>query len=105
VRSWRLALAPPFCVEDGVPDVPDGLVQFVDGVPDLAGSAVLADQSLLTRKWTSGPELAPPQVSALPDVSASDRASLLITPGGCLDPSGPAEGRSLGWLPRRQPGP
>ena len=38
----------PFCgpvaIEDGLPDVPDGLVQFVDGVPDLAGSAVLADQ-------------------------------------------------------------
>jgi hypothetical protein len=42
--SWRLARAWPCCIEDGVPDLPDGLVQFVDGVPDLAGPAVLADQ-------------------------------------------------------------
>ena len=35
----------PCCIEDGVPDVLDGLVQFVDGVPDLAGPAMLADQS------------------------------------------------------------
>ena len=34
----------PAAIEDGLPDVPDGLVQFADGVPDLAGSAVLADQ-------------------------------------------------------------
>jgi len=34
----------PIAIEDGVPDVRDRLVQFADGVPDLAGSAVLDDQ-------------------------------------------------------------
>jgi hypothetical protein len=30
-------------VENGVPDVADGMVQFADGVVDLAGPAVIAD--------------------------------------------------------------
>ena len=34
----------PAAIEDGLPDAPDGLLQFADSPPDLAGSAVLADQ-------------------------------------------------------------
>ena len=34
----------PVAIEDGLPDVPDSLVQFADGVPYLTGSAALADQ-------------------------------------------------------------
>jgi len=31
--------------ENGIPKVPDGLVQFADGVVDLIGPTVIADQS------------------------------------------------------------
>jgi hypothetical protein len=37
--------------ENGVPDVADGVVQFVDSVVDLAGPAVLADP--LRAAWRS----------------------------------------------------
>ena len=39
--AWLIVRA----AEDGVADVADGVVEFVDGVVDLAGPAVLADQS------------------------------------------------------------
>jgi hypothetical protein len=43
-------------IENGVPDVPDGLVQFMEGVVDLAGSAVIADQPERDLEIQSGGE-------------------------------------------------
>jgi hypothetical protein len=43
-------------IENGVPDVPDGLVQFIEGVVDLAGSAVIADQPQRDLEIQSGGE-------------------------------------------------
>jgi hypothetical protein len=52
-ESWKRSFSMPgtrsempgrAAVENGVPDVPDGMVQFIDGVVDLAGPAVIADQ-------------------------------------------------------------
>ena len=43
-------------IENGVPDVTDGLVQFIEGVVDLAGSAVLADQPQRDLEIQSGGE-------------------------------------------------
>jgi hypothetical protein len=43
----RIIATPPTlrgAIEYSVPDVPDGLVQFADGVVDLVGPAVIADQ-------------------------------------------------------------
>jgi hypothetical protein len=41
-ERWRIVWAP---IENGVPDVPDGVVQLVDGVADLAGHPLIADQA------------------------------------------------------------
>jgi hypothetical protein len=43
-------------IENGVPDVPDGLVQFIQGVVDLAGPAVIADQRQHDLEIQSGAE-------------------------------------------------
>jgi hypothetical protein len=49
MRGWA-------AVENGVPDVPDGVVQFIKGVVDLAGAAVIADQPQRGLEIQSGGE-------------------------------------------------